>query len=1070
MPGGPMGEGTEDARAAAGRLARAVRALPEGAAGAGEDAREAVSAALQRLAETGEDLGEEALEQLKGLGGQLAGALEASEMEDLRKAAAGVGREGASALQSVWAFLQPAAAAGTAAAGEAASAAADAAAPVLAEGAQAAADSTRTAKGAVLDIYSAPEVQELLGNMWTEVDETYNMGMDEVRQALAAIEGLAAVGLLACCGPGGIFEDLLKGEIFRDSFQALGLFFSQAIRDTGRFVKLARDWMGRLANVVALDFFEVVRSEVFQQITIGISVALALFMIVSFAWLAKKALKANPDSLREGHETKSWKQRKAESAREVRIMGLILTVGTTAYLPISRVAVEILVCGDSFKATLQSLSAVGGGLFIQDGKCSSSLMGFAMVALLLFSLPFPIAVAYAIWRNKPRGSLENPDVTHDEDGVEVPFDDKRYLERCENDPNQISCPYNSLYRGLERRWAFYKVAVMVHKFLMAIVAVTLATSLDKKNTPQAVAMLVFQVAFSCVSFYATPFVDPNNDKMDACGRISAITTAICTLVLALTYKPVGNSEAGNVSGSNVEDAIGLILNIAMAINAVVMVSFVVYSITKNFWKNLLGRFEFGNTVLNTQGPAERIIPSWDLDLEVKHRVWHAFWDSFILNRCEQEVAERMLELKDETRSFGLEKIRAHWEGAQDTAISAARLETRSDWEGVDLFWDDGTKTLDGHLDSKTFFGKLYVSDYPFHIRVIYDDSTDVTFLWENKDIMGFIELQKRDDIVARRGVRQNLRALAEDGSDFKLPFSRVEMKRVADGTRTTTDSEGNKKTETVYSTIPVTMYYTNGSAFLKTNNDELPMQAGFECGMEYKDGYGQGVAPRTGQTKHFSNEHATMGPDHVGVGDGTFTPNRRTEEVFEASQHLLDGALPALLKRHQKYRDDLMREQEEASQILGDGFWFFVYNRPTLSLAHLEHYLSNCEKNAELREMVNQHSEGLQFLYKRLNYCQAHPAFALWYVFWADFWENNRKTSALQGLEARLSPSSPNSIAYLPLPREQLEVSLSEWGLLGGRSCIKRLINGPTLDALYDRMDLEAKAAQFVDPAGPIEV
>ena len=151
---------------------------------------------------------------------------------------------------------------------------------------------------------------------------------------------------------------------------------------------------------------------------------------------------------------------------------------------------------------------------------------------------------------------------------------------------------------------------------------------------------------------------------------------------------------------------------------------------------------------------------------------------------------------------------------------------------------------------------------------------------------------------------------------------------------------------------------------------------------------------------------------------------------------------------------------------MSDGFWYYVYNRPSLSLAQLEHYLENSEKNPVLREMQSKHGEGLAFVYKRMQYCQAHPAFALWNVFWADFWESNRTTSALKGLEERISPASATSIAYLPLPREQLEDTLSEWGLLGGGACsVRRLLSARTLDALYARMDLEAGAARSAAPA-----
>ena len=213
-----------------------------------------------------------------------------------------------------------------------------------------------------------------------------------------------------------------------------------------------------------------------------------------------------------------------------------------------------------------------------------------------------------------------------------------------------------------------------------------------------------------------------------------------------------------------------------------------------------------------------------------------------------------------------------------------------------------------------------------------------------------------------------------------------------------------------------------------------------------------------------------MPASHVGVGDGTFAPNERTQEVFKAAESLLEGALPALLERHQEYRDTLMRTRSEANQTLSDGFWYYIYNNPKLSLAQLEHYLANNENNPVLREMQSKHSEGLSFLYKRIQYCQAHPAFALWYVFWADLWESNRTTSALKGLEDRISPASPNSVAYLPLPREQLEASLSEWGLIAGACSVRRLVSAKTLDALYDRMDLEAAAPRSAAPADPAPV
>ena len=36
------------------------------------------------------------------------------------------------------------------------------------------------------------------------------------------------------------------------------------------------------------------------------------------------------------------------------------------------------------------------------------------------------------------------------------------------DPAQLKCPYLFLYKGYERRWAYYQVLVMIFKFIICI--------------------------------------------------------------------------------------------------------------------------------------------------------------------------------------------------------------------------------------------------------------------------------------------------------------------------------------------------------------------------------------------------------------------------------------------------------------------------------------------------------------------------------------------------------------------------------------------------------------------------
>ena len=84
---------------------------------------------------------------------------------------------------------------------------------------------------------------------------------------------------------------------------------------------------------------------------------------------------------------------------------------------------------------------------------------------------------------------------------------------------------------------------------------------------------------------------------------------------------------------------------------------------KNFVKNKLGRIHFSDTCVNREGKAAQIIPKWDVEREIKHRVWHNFWDMILCNKCGEEVALRMFELKEDTQNYGFEKIKKHWEGA-----------------------------------------------------------------------------------------------------------------------------------------------------------------------------------------------------------------------------------------------------------------------------------------------------------------------------------------------------------------------------------------------------------------------
>ena len=100
---------------------------------------------------------------------------------------------------------------------------------------------------------------------------------------------------------------------------------------------------------------------------------------------------------------------------------------------------------------------------------------------MTFVLPLPPFLYILIQRNKPQGSPENPDVTYDVDGEMVPFDDKIYTRLVTSDPNQISCPYRSLYDGFERKWSAYKIFQMIFKMYVHTLFYFLGTTFRTRN-------------------------------------------------------------------------------------------------------------------------------------------------------------------------------------------------------------------------------------------------------------------------------------------------------------------------------------------------------------------------------------------------------------------------------------------------------------------------------------------------------------------------------------------------------------------------------------------------------------
>lgn len=185
--------------------------------------------------------------------------------------------------------------------------------------------------------------------------------------------------------------------------------------------------------------------------------------------------------------------------------------------------------------------------------------------------------------------------------------------------------------------------------------------------------------------------------------------------------------------------------------------------------------------------------------------------------------------------------------------------------------------------------------------------------------------------------------------------------------------------------------------------------------------------------------------------------------VFEQTRQILEEDVPRLIAEYDTYRKERIQEHLESNAILGDGFWYFVFNNPHLPRESLVSYLQNCERNVIVKSLCTTHQAGFDFLYRRMKFVGLHPAIKLWYVFWDDFYYSNKDMDKVKQYEDDFLPTKAQSICYRVLKRDALEKWLEDRQMLGTSPNVlnaiflrSQLFNESNLDDLYRRiMDLQ---------------
>lgn len=165
-----------------------------------------------------------------------------------------------------------------------------------------------------------------------------------------------------------------------------------------------------------------------------------------------------------------------------------------------------------------------------------------------------------------------------------------------------------------------------------------------------------------------------------------------------------------------------------------------------------------------------------------------------------------------------------------------------------------------------------------------------------------------------------------------------------------------------------------------------------------------------------------------------------------------------ILQEHNSYRQNLIQRHLQSNSILGDGFWYYVFNNPHIQLNALVSYLQNQESNETMRSLPECHNAALNCVYSRMTFVSLHAALKLWYVFWDDFFYSNKDMDNVQRHEPDFNPlKSSQAICYKVMGREDLEKWLEKRALIGTTPSLihplrPSLFNGRNLDVLYCRL------------------
>ncbi|KAL0235956.1 hypothetical protein GEMRC1_002538 [Eukaryota sp. GEM-RC1] len=496
--------------------------------------------------------------------------------------------------------------------------------------------------------------------------------------------------------------------------------------------------------------------------------------------------------------------------------------------------------------------------------------------------------------------------------------------------------------------------------------------------------LIVSTLLCISSFYICPYISVVNTAID---RVFMTSLTVSAVVVALN--PFFQNSF--VSSS---------ILVLIVVSLFCFVSVLLYHSPRfvTFVRCIFGHVKFS-----------RADKDWDLQSERKLRIWTPFWHNlFSSSSSFLPCLKRLRECSDTVVDLGCEQYKKGLrvlteEEAHNRGILASEL------EGVDVCYRPELINFNGSF----IFGKLWIKSFPFSSVFVPDELTDWWFL-NDSHYSELIKLNQDPAVLKIKNIRRQLRCL--HGERVHFDHSCEKLFQIIKDTSTTRVS------------VPVN--YSKGILSIVRNRPSQ-WSAGFRVSIRLIDGRG------SSKDKEVVGDEHVLGHSQLGI-EMDFKNTEILEQLLShpSNAKIIEKKLPLLEQKEAEYRKEMIEMRAKTESVLSFGFWYFVYTNDKMTRVGLEHYLENFEHNPALKNLVSDRNF-FDFLYSQLSVFNHHPAFAYWFVFWMDFWENNDRLRKVKRNQHLFSPICPQSLMYHPCCRNEVEKLLESIGLK--RSLMKHL-------------------------------